>query len=231
MIIRAIGIDAAFSNMGFAHVEIHVRPFGKADIYCKQLRLASTTKAADGKTVRVSSDRLRRAQELRTALTSECVLASAQFAFVEVPSGTQSAVAAFGLGISVGVLASCPVPIIEVSPMEVKAAVAGMKVKKGASKAEVIAWAEQRWPDAPWLRATSAGSSKGKKLAAGRLLNDNEHLADALATVAAGIETPEFKRLIALHNHATSSTPNQRSASGRRARLLLPVGAFSVAGR
>jgi hypothetical protein len=205
--VRAVGVDAAFANMGFARVTI-TQYLGALTIECDGLALVST-EGEDKKVVRRSSDRLRRAQELRAALASACE--GAAFAFVEVPTGgTIGASAAFGLGIAVGVLASCPVPIIEVSPMEVKAAVAGRRVKKGASKSEVIAWAAGRWPDAPWLRAKAAARGKGgAALPKGRLLADNEHLADALAAVAAGVDTPEFRRLLALSavhtNHAATS--------------------------
>lgn len=221
MKIRGLGIDAAFSNMGFAHVSIDLSLAGLKAISCTALELASTAK--DGsKQVRVSSDRLRRAKELHDAMHIAVGASGAQVVFAEIPGGnTQSASAAYGLGIAVGVLASLGIPIIEVSPMEVKAAVAGRKVTKGASKAEIIAWAAQNWPDAPWLRATAKARSKGVLLEAGRLIQDNEHLADAMASVAAGIQTPAFKQLLAILNHAVPSNPDQRPTPSRsRVRLL-----------
>lgn len=223
MIIKAIGIDAAFANMGFAAVEIDIDPdLPMPHIDCDQLHLVSTEK--DGsKQVRVSSDRLRRSQELREALLRVSKEAEAVVAFAEIPAAPQNASAAFAFGIAIGVLASCPVPIIEVSPMEVKAAVAGKKVKKGASKAEIIEWAASRWPDAPWLRAAHAARSKNGLLPAGRLLAENEHCADALAAVVAGVQTPEFKRLVALHHHATPNPSNIRPASSQRRVRLLPL--------
>ncbi len=220
MIIDAIGIDAAFANMGFARVKIsvdssHTQPI----ITCLDLTLVQTEAGGTHKVVRKSSTELRRAVELRNALVNYAQ--GAQFAFVEVPSGSQSASAARSLGIAVGVLASCPIPIIEVSPMEVKIAVTGNRKIK-ADKSQVMAWAEARWPEAPWLRAAHKAKSKNGILPAGRLLADNEHCADALATIVAGIATPEFQRLIQLGtNHEISSTNNQRLApSQRRVRLL-----------
>jgi hypothetical protein len=203
MIIKAIGIDAAFANMGFATVDIWLEAKGPR-VECQNLTLVSTS-GQDRKVVRKSSDELRRAKELHTALIRHCV--GAQFAFVEVPSGSQSASAARSLGIAVGVLAACPIPIIEVSPMEVKrAVVANPKIK--VPKAYIIDWAVKRWPQAPWLRANGRVD--------GRIILDNEHLADALATVMAGIATPEFTRLLALHNHGTSSPSYLRPTSSRR---------------
>lgn len=207
MLIEAVGIDAAFANMGFARVIIDTSKLDGAEpwraIKCTSMHL-ETTQAEDKKLVRKSSDRLRRGQELREAMLKACSCMT--FAFVEIPSGTQNANAAFGLGIAVGILAGCSIPIIEVSQQEVKEAIAGYKVKQGASKAEIIEWAALRWPDAPWLRAKHKAVSKGKTLLANRLLAENEHLADAMASVLAGVKTPEFKRLISLMA-ATNAIP------------------------
>lgn len=190
MIIRGVGIDAAYANMGFARVEVNIAggaPVGPHSVRCTDLILASTV-PEDRKTVRRSSDHLRRARELQHHLTQACLGAS--FAFVEVPSGAQNANAAFGFGVAVGVLASCQVPVIEVNPMEVKEAVLGFRSKKGATKEQIIAWAVARWPSAPWLRH------------GGKIVQKNEHLADALAAVVAGITSPAFKQTLSLYAHA-----------------------------
>lgn len=52
-------------------------------------------------------------------------------------------------GICVGVLAACPVPLIQVSPTETKLAAVG---DKGASKTVMIGWAVGEYQDAPRLR-------------------------------------------------------------------------------
>lgn len=214
--IRAIGIDAAFAHMGFCRVVIRQSPKvsgvrfpGDLSIDCTDLRLVST-ESENRKVVRKSSDGLRRAQELHAALQEYAE--GAQFAFVEVPhGGALSAAAARAMGMAVGILASCPIPIIEVSPMEVKMAVTGSRKGAQASKAEIIQWAFKLWPSAPWM----LHKSNGKTFKKGDLQNGNEHLADALAIVVAGIQTPEFQRLLALSNHATPSTPGQRPAPRR----------------
>lgn len=209
MKITCVGIDAAFANMGFALVEIDFDARGEVrEVACDDLRLVST-EAQDKKVVRKSSDDLRRAKELHAEITRYCK--GAAFAFVEVPSGSQNASAARSLGIAVGVLAACPCEIIEVNPMEVKLAVSGDK-KVNPTKPQMIAWATKRWPHAPWLTRRSKGKQE--------LTLANEHLADALASVMAGIATPEFKRLIQLMQHHEASRPiDQRPASRRRAQL------------
>ena len=214
MLIRAVGIDAAYANMGFAHVGITVINGKVQAVDCLSLFLKSTEAGADAKVVRKSSTELRRAKELHGALLSQSY--GQQFAFVEVPSGSQSANAARSLGIAVGVLASCPIPIIEVSPMEVKVAVTGDRKVK-ATKPDVIAWAVKRWPAAPWLRMANGKQKE-------RILNSNEHLADAMATVMAGIATPEFQRLISALHHAVPHTPDLRPSPDRPTRRRVSLG-------
>lgn len=201
MIIKAVAIDMAFANVGLASVWITVNEQGIA-VCGKDLKLVSTERE-DHKVVRKSSDDLRRAGLLHRELGDFVIGASATLAFAEVPSGSQSASAARALGIAVGVLASCPVPIVEVSPMEVKK-LFSPNGKRKVPKTEIIAWAIKQWPNLPWLKF------KGKPTLA------NEHLADAMAVVMAGISTPEFKRMIAIH-HDVSSPSLQRPALNRRA--------------
>jgi hypothetical protein len=179
--IKVVGLDVAFANFGMVRATVcHGTNSSLDGIFVDELKLL-TTVGQDKKVVRKSSDDLRRAKELLHPLIRFCN--NSTIAFAEVPHGSQSARASWSLGISVGVLAACPVPIIQVSALEVKLATVG---KKTASKAEMIAWAVSRHPDAEWLR-------HGKKLVAA-----NEHLADAVATIYAGMRTDEFKGLLAL---------------------------------
>lgn len=220
--IRAVSIDCAFANMGLA--SLGILPWSEGglrvcQIACKDLTLIQT-EALKAKQVRKSSDDLRRATELHRAFQAYIRATDAQVVFAEVPSGAQSAAAAKYLGAALGILASSPVPVIEVSPMEVKVAVTGVK-SKGASKEEVIKWAVSRWPDANWLRYEKGGKvvvAKTKRVVswkAGDLMRSNEHLADALAIAQAGVATPAFQQLIAMNRHATTSAPHSRPASRR----------------
>jgi hypothetical protein len=220
-IIRAISIDAAFANMGLASVELHlpINHHGTIELVCKRLLLVQT-EGDEKKLVRKSSSDLRRATELSGTLRAFAASEGAEIAFAEVPSGSQSAAAARALGIAVGVLGGCPVPIIEVSPMEVKRAViANPKIK--VSKAYIIDWAAQRWPKAEWLRSQT-GKTKG------RLIQDNEHLADAMAAVLAGINTPEFKRLVSINyslplTNEIPHTDHNRPAPRREPGVRVPL--------
>jgi hypothetical protein len=196
---EVIGIDAAFANMGLARAEL-VIDRGQVVIIGKDLHLLSTERM-DKKVVRKSSDDLRRAKSLVEGM--QAFTQTATMAFAEVPSGSQSASAARALGIAVGVLGACTVPLIEVSPMEVKK-LFSPDGKRKVTKLEIIAWAMKQWPHMPWL------TCRGKPTQA------NEHLADAMATIVAGTRTPEFKQAISFH-HAIPDTPSNRPASNRRA--------------
>ena len=81
------------------------------------------------------------------------------------------------------------------------------------TKDEIIEWAVKEWPKAPWLRAHNRKT--------GSIVKANEHLADAMAVVKAGIQTPEFQRMVTLY---ASTGPNmQRLAPSRKPRVLLQV--------
>lgn len=230
MKIPALGIDAAFSNMGFARVVLDVRG-ADINIDVQSLTLCTTAVIEDRKVTRKSSTELRRARELHEAL--DAAMSGVQLAFAEVPSGSQSANAARALGIAVGVLARVPAgQMIEVSPHDVKEVVLGTRKQgKMPSKAEMIAWAMKLWPDAPWRlhtraiapRRISSGANKGKKtrgIAAGAPLAENEHLADALGAVAAGIRSPDFLRLLPmLAQQARLDQPWTREQARRRIAL------------
>ena len=170
------GVDAAFSHMGFARMQFDTRaPLGTLTLL--SLHLAST-EGQDKKVVRKSSDDLRRARELVKSMQTHCE--GSLIAAVEVPTGSQSSRAAWSLGIAVGVIASCPVATIEVSPLEVKLASVG---KKTASKAEMIEWAMALYPHDDWI------------LHRGKPTQANEHLADAVATIHAAMQTVTLKAL------------------------------------
>jgi Holliday junction resolvasome RuvABC endonuclease subunit len=173
--------DPAFVNFGVARLYLDLDTLA---ITIDDLVLLKTENEA-GKTVRKNSDDLRRAMVLREGF--HAAVAGCACCFAEIPTGAQSARAAMGFGIAIGVLASCPVPIIQVQPFETKLATVGTKT---ASKEEMMEWAYERHPEAPWRTYTRKGKIHRS--------NDNEHLADACAIAEAGIKTQQFRQLLAL---------------------------------
>ncbi|QYW02268.1 RuvC-like Holliday junction resolvase [Stenotrophomonas phage Philippe] len=140
------------------------------------------TAPTTSKQLRVNSDDLARAKILADGLyeaVSDC-----KAIFVEVPVGSQSARAMASYGICVGVLGSLlsrGLPLIEVTPTEVKIAMTG---NKNASKEAMIAAARDLYPKAPWPMKS------GQVVA-----SSAEHMADAIGAIHAGVNTPAFTQI------------------------------------
>jgi Holliday junction resolvasome RuvABC endonuclease subunit len=183
MKIKIVGVDPSLRNFGIVKAELDLDTM-KFKVYDMRL-VTSEDNAKAAKTVRKNSDDLRRARLLHEGFVGACKDAS--FAFVEVPVGSQSARAMASYGICVGVLAACPIAMIQVSPAEVKMAGTG---EKTATKGEMIEAAVAAHPYAPWMTRKSKGKIE--------LLNANEHLADSIWAIEAGIATDQFKGAVAM---------------------------------
>lgn len=183
---KIIGVDPSLRNFGIVTANLNIETM---EYQVLDMRLVeSENNAKKEKTVRKNSDDLRRARLLHEGFVKACD--GALFAFVEVPVGSQSARAMASYGICVGVLAACPIAMIQVTPTEVKLAGTGIKT---ATKDEMIEAAVKAHPEAKWMTR----KSKGELV----LTNDNEHLADALFAIEAGLKTDQFRQAMALtHN-------------------------------
>lgn len=168
-----VGIDAALSNMGLVMCIVDAKK--QAIVEVIKMELVKTS-PQDKKVVRRASDRLRRGRELLRALQQFCY--GGTIATAEIPEGSQDAGAAWALGVATGILCACPLPIVEVSPREVKQASVG---SPSASKEDMRKWAYERFPNAPWKEHN------------GKRTLDNEHLADALASIEAAMLTQQFR--------------------------------------
>lgn len=162
--------------MAIGSLDIH-----SGKISFDRLELAQT-KSESRKQVRVNSDDLRRAREIW--LMAKPAIDEAQLVFCELPVGSQSSRAQTSYGVCIGVLACIDKPLIQVTPDEIKKFVAG---KQTTSKEEIIEWAMEKHPEAPWLTRKVKGETA--------ILNKNEHLADAIAAVYTGMQTDQFRQL------------------------------------
>lgn len=176
MKISVVGLDPSLSNWGIVRAELDIDTL---EVSVDSMSLVETKPSAV-KTVRKNSGDLLRARQLYGGLMLATTGVAA--AFCEVPVGSQSARAMASYGVCIGVLASCRVPLIELSPSEVKIAAVN---HREAAKIEMIEWGVNKHPDAPWIRDRE-----------GKLLNKNEHLADALASIYAGVRTPAFESVL-----------------------------------
>lgn len=182
--LQIASIDPSLKNFGLTrgYIDIDDENF---PYYIEEMRLQSSeSDKKNAKVVRKNSDDLIRARQLHRGMMD--MIKDASIVFVEVPVGSQSARAMASYGICIGLLASINKPIIQVTPTEVKLAATGSKT---ASKQEMIAWATQAYPDAGWLTVKRDGKPV--------ITDKNEHLADAVAAVHAGILTDQFNQAIA----------------------------------
>lgn len=182
-LIRFAAIDPSMRNFGMAKGTIDLSD-PALPISVEHIYLVSTEgEKSARKVVRRNSEDLERAQKLFRE--ARRYISDASIVFVEVPVGSQSARSMASYGICIGVLAALSdKPIVQVTPTEVKLAAVGTKT---ASKGEMIEWATELFPNLPW--------AKGSK---SKYADKNEHMADAIAAVHAGVLTEEFLRLAAV---------------------------------
>lgn len=182
MVITVLGCDPSFRNWGLARGKLDLTTGIFTDL---ELRLVET-KPDHTKQVRQNSKDLAAAEF--TAKNVQDWFDDATVTFVEVPVGSQSANGMKSYGIVVGMLGALSATgsqLIEVNPTENKLALTNNKT---ASKEAMIKAAHDLYPEANWLK-------DGK----GKLLNKNEHLADAIGAIHAGVMTPAFQNLMKLY--------------------------------
>ena len=181
------GIDPSLSNFGMVKGALDLSQDKPLFLLDKMFLQESKQDKANAKVVRKNSDDLNRARLLHDAMQE--FISDADLVIVDVPVGSQSARSMASYGICIGLLSSIAQPMIQVTPTEVKLAAVGSKT---ASKAEMIDWATSLYPNAQWIKH----KQKGKWV----IGNKNEHLADALAAVHAGLATDSFKQMTAFMN-------------------------------
>jgi hypothetical protein len=192
MKIKVLGVDGSMSNFGMARCEIDTETFA---IEVLDLTLAQVL-SETSKTVVKTADNYRRACDIRAAFLACCAdvaLVMAEIPLMitphpKMPPGAAS-LANHNSGLVIGVLAGSPVPLIPVMPDDVK--IAALNARR-ASKEEMIEWAMAKYPNAPWRMRKLHGKMVP--------VADNEHLADAVAVVHAGVRTAQFMQSIAVFN-------------------------------
>lgn len=139
------------------------------------------TKKTENKQVRASSDTIERCRQTHLFVHDILEKEKPDVIFVETPTGSQSANGMKSYGAVCALIASIITPPpIEVTPIEVKVAYMNDKT---ASKEAIINKAAANHPELNWFYH------------AGKLQNKNEHMADAIAIVHAGIKTNQFKQI------------------------------------
>lgn len=174
-----VGLDPSMSNFGLAKGTYDL---ATGEVEINELILTHTERG-NSKQVRQNSDDLRRATEIVRA--SKDHIQNAAVVFAELPVGSQSSRGQTNYGVCLGILASIDKPLIQITPNQIKKFVGN---KLTTSKQEVIDWATEKHPEAPWLKR----KFKGEMV----LTSSNEHLADAVAAIHVGLQEDQFRQLV-----------------------------------
>jgi Holliday junction resolvasome RuvABC endonuclease subunit len=180
-----VGHDPSLRNWGYCETTYNTETkklrVNRVGVICPLL--------SQSKQVRQNSLDLEAAHQLSCFARATTLTANALF--VEVPVGSQSARAMASYGICVGILGSLRsegIPFFEVAPTEVKMASVGSKT---ATKQQMIEWAMTKHPEANWPMVKQKGKFAVSSAKA-------EHMADALATVYAGITSQPFQQMLGM---------------------------------
>lgn len=185
---RIVGIDPSLVNTGLVSVEGNPGAWAVSNLSLVTTKSANQTTAqakarkkaknAPLPVVRKNYDDLDRARELLEHILD--FVKGADLICVEIPQiggADMQARSMWTSGVALGLIACLPPSkIIALTPTEVKNATGNKK----ASKVEMCDWAYELYPMAPW----PARKLKGNMV---RLVT-NHHIADALASIVAGLE-------------------------------------------
>ena len=181
MPIQVVGFDPSLRNWGIAKGVIDIQ---EQCLVVQQLHVTQPV-LSKAKQIRQNSQDLEAARQLyEEAFT---FAKEAQAIFVEVPIGSQSARAMASYGICVGVLGglrASGIPFFEVTPTMVKKASCGNAT---ASKHDMITWAMNNHPEAPWPMYSEHNKLLVSEAKA-------EHMADAIGAIYAGVQDNQFKQ-------------------------------------
>ena len=180
MIIPVSGHDPSLTHWGTAEGQLCL----DAGVLTNVTVAMAITEKTKTKQVRTNSDDLRRAEDL--AVHAIAVGKRTRVSFGEFPVGSQSASAMKSYGVTLGIGGSMRASGIIVIEVQAKASKKALTGNANASKADMIAAAMELYPDAGW------------KYYQGKLTNDNEHMADAIGAIHAGVLTQEFQQLMNL---------------------------------
>lgn len=188
--LKIVGFDPSYRNWGIA---IGSAPLDTGVMTIDDLQTICTEQQPKGGNVRASTWDIQCAYSLFEGVYN--VAKDADIICVEVPTGAQNNKGATGHGICLGILGSLfSNKLILVTPQSVKKIIGA----KDATKAESVALAVKKHPEAPWPMYRG-------KVSVGKA----EHCADAIHAIYAAAQTKEFKQLIQEYNHAN---PNQETA-------------------
>lgn len=186
--LNVLGLDPSFRNWGVVAGKLDT----DTNIFTPNHVAVIQTEKTSDKRLRVNSDDMNNAYDLWVGL--QPYLEGAHLIFVEVPVGSQSAAAAKGYGICIGLLGAIRgvgKPFFEITAKEVKLIATG---NPEASKQAMIDWATQKYPQLSWPTTVNRGVVKV-------VASKAEHMADAMAAIEAGLKSNQYQQFAAMKLH------------------------------
>lgn len=179
--IKIIGIDPSLRNTGLAAMQFNIKT-GKGQLLDLKMAYTYPQKEKRGKNLHD----LNSIKSILETIESFFEHHKPDLVCAELPLGSKSSQAMLGLGVSTAVLATVKQPIILVSPFAVKKVVTTDKRK--VEKSDVIDWATSRHPEGNWFIRRVKGNMVFQA--------KNEHIADAVAAIYAGLASKQFEEFI-----------------------------------
>lgn len=165
-----LGLDAALCNFGIAAVDLEAE--GERIVALQVLRTAPNQRIG----ARVGEDSARRVAELAFGLHAAIGQHHPAAVVLETTGAGKGSTAvrsmALAFAVAVTVARLHGLPVVQVSPLDVKRAMTG---RKKAEKDEIILAVEQRFPEVPWPEDVPRGCW--------------EHAADAVGAVVAALDS------------------------------------------
>lgn len=198
-LIKFIGIDPSLTHTGYAVAVVCTETLKIVTIEEMGTFITAPSKV---KNFRKSSDDLARARTIAVPLRELVAKHGIKVGASEIPSGAQSARAALSFGIAIGILASLTVPLIEVTPSEVKMATVGTKT---ADKEDMVRWAvgmTDTLPTPDTLKWDTSKRANDWDIRQGNsfVLKTMEHQADGIAVIHTAIKSEQFRQLAGMMN-------------------------------
>lgn len=183
--VKIVGFDPSQRNWGIA---IGYADLDSGEFKVTDLQTIKTEGQPKGGTVRGSTWDIKSAAILYEGVYPTCV--DADIICVEVPTGAQNNKGATAYGMCLGILGTLySNKMVLVTPQSVKKIIG----KKDATKADSVAHAMSKHPEAPWPMWRGEVS-----------VTAAEHSADALNAIYAAAETSQFKQLISEYKDAST---------------------------
>ena len=179
--LKVVAMDPSMRNWGIAIFDVDPETY---ELYVTDLKVIHSNKDPK-KAKRKSSRDIMTVEELLNGLLP--YIEDADVIVAETPIGGRDSAAALSYSICISIIAAINVGIVkvfEVTPNEVK-----LNVEKNASKSQMISWAVDMHPEAPWKYRTVKGN---RVIVSGFA----EHVADAIGVLYAAAKKKDFFNLI-----------------------------------